>query len=306
MWLRSRIYLRIDLFNGCCMPVTISFTDPFPLPDGGFRVGYRKKGTSDAYTYVTDAGPSPITINETNYYQDYEGTIESVCSGFYSESVPWVTNNFSTEWTVSDEWYVCFGEPCDGEAVYCLWYTLRRVSDDFLIFSGGFDGSGETRTGYAPTLEAGVAYKLEAEWFADGTKTSGFSSVSLTGNATSTTWVETGTGSVTHLITFLGVAGVNVIEVMATGAGPLCSCGFSTPLNVILTLTTLGHCTSGSIFTVYVSSSWGGVLEPGVTVYYDIGLTTPVDGYLFISELSGPIYDLYGTGVVGNYTGEMC
>lgn len=288
------------------MPVQISFTDPIPFPDG-YRVGYRKKGTSDAYTYVTDPGPSPITINEVDNYQDYEGTIESMCSEFFSEAVPWVTNNFNTLWSVSDAWYVCWGEPCDGAAVYCNWFTVRRQSDDFLVYGYGFNWDGPSRSGYLPTLEEGVAYVLESEWFADDTKTSGFASVSLTGNSTNTSWVEFGTGTVTHSITFVGVAGENIINVVATAAEPTCICPDYVQYTVPVSNDLVGHCFELPM-VVYVSSD-PGVISTGVGVFTDSGLTMPLTGWSYISTgtWDGDIYELDAvTGVVGAATGEEC
>jgi len=60
-----------------------------------------------------------------------------------------------------------------------------------------------------------------------------------------------------------------------------------------------------SIFvTVYIqlSESFG----PGVTIYTDSGLTTPLTGYSFISE-TGEIFNINSiTGIVGSTTGTSC
>jgi hypothetical protein len=45
----------------------------------------------------------------------------------------------------------------------------------------------------------------------------------------------------------------------------------------------------------------------GVTLYTDIGLTTPVSGYDFVADESGSIYQINNsTGVVGAFTGSSC
>jgi hypothetical protein len=287
------------------MPVTISFTDPVPMPDG-FLIAYRRKGTSDDYEYEEVAGGSPITLNYVSNFQDYEGTIQGVCSGFYGDPEVWETNNFNTVWTVTDEWYVCWGQPCDGVAVYCTYFTVRRQSDDFLVYSYTYDEGGRSRTAHLPTLEVGVAYVLEAEWFADEAKTTGFDTVSLTGNATSTSWTESGTGYVTHSITFVGVAGENVISVVGTVGAPDCTCPPYAEFTLPVSNSLGSHCSVGSWTNMFVPND-PGFITPGIPLFTNSALTTPLTGWSYISDVNGEIFNVNSsTGVVGANTGEVC
>lgn len=59
----------------------------------------------------------------------------------------------------------------------------------------------------------------------------------------------------------------------------------------------------GGLVTLYSSSPFAS----GITMYSDIGLTTPVTGYSLIAQSSGPIFQLNtSTGVVGINTGSSC
>jgi hypothetical protein len=289
------------------MPVQISFTDPTPLPDG-FRIGYRQKGSSGDYSYEEfDGVGSPLTLNSVSNFQDYEGTIESLCGGgvFSSEVVPWSTNNFNTQWTVTDEWYVCGVEPCDGRAVYCDWFQVTRESDGFLVFSYTYDWGSRSRTAYMSSLEEGVSYVLEAEWFADDTKTTGFDTVSLMGNATSSSWAESGTGYVYHSITFVGEAEGNVIDIVGTVGASLCTCPSYVEFTLPLSNDLENHCSVAAYTNVFVPNG-PGFISPGIQLFTDSGLTTPLTGWSYLS-LGDYIYEVDSvTGVVGDATGDYC
>jgi hypothetical protein len=55
--------------------------------------------------------------------------------------------------------------------------------------------------------------------------------------------------------------------------------------------------------TLYSSSAFG----TGITMYTDVGLTTPVTGFVYIANTAGQIYQINSsTGVVGANTGSSC
>jgi hypothetical protein len=286
------------------MPIDISFLDPVPLPEG-FRIGYRKKGTSDAYVYAEFAGGgSPLTIDEVENYEDYEGTIESVCSGFFSAPVAWATDQYRTTWEVRDIWFDCAGEVCDGPAIFCVTFSVRRESDNALIFGYNFDGVNRIRTGHMPTLVDGVNYILEAEWAADITKTN-FDYTFLTGNSTSNAWEEVNGESAIRSIVFMGAADSNHILVQVTSEGALCSCAQSLVSVRMSSFEPGDHC-SGPSNNVRVAGS-ATVLSEGMTLYIDPSLSLPVQGNIYVSDSTGTIRHLDPvTGVVGGETGSVC
>lgn len=282
--------------------LTISFTAASPTPDS-YRVGYRKRGTADAYTYVTESG-SPVVITGLDSEQDYEGTVESVCGEDYSSPETWFTDEFTSEWLVGDVWYSCEGETCDGEAIYCNWCEVRRVSDDALMFRYDHDDSSSYKQGHFVSLVNGVSYELSANWICHTAKTD-FSATFLTANATSDSWGEPNVPSVSRSIFFTGVSGVNSINVASSSEGPKCSCVDSDALEVRVSNSLMTHC-SGSTITVYVTGGTIGVFD-GVYIYTDEDLSVPLIGYDYISDSSGTVYTINSsTGQAGFPTGDTC
>lgn len=282
--------------------LTINFTPPFPDADN-YRVGYRKKGSFDVYTYVT-VGGIPALINGLDNNQDYEGTIESVCSGIYSTAVSWSTNQFNADWNVYDEWYACPGETCDGEALYCEWFEVRRESDNALIFRYDHDNSSAIKTGYLPSLTSGVTYKLNVSWIANTSKTN-FGTTHLQANTASNTWTEPNMGSTAHSILFTGAGASNLINITVQGEGPLCICVNSSAVTVRLSNDLGSHCAT-PVSTVYVEGS-SPVIGENTFVYLDAALNSPVLGYTYISDGGGVIYvmDSFG-GYIFGPSGETC
>lgn len=76
--------------------LVINFTDPSPLPDGGFLVAYRPKGSVSPYfTFVQPTGsPVVLTANLIGNV-DYEGTISSSCATLPGGQRNFSTNNFN-------------------------------------------------------------------------------------------------------------------------------------------------------------------------------------------------------------------
>lgn len=65
--------------------LTVSFTPPSPAPSNGYRVKYRKAGTTAWNTVSPYPTSSPVVISGLENGVAYEGTIESSCdNGFFS------------------------------------------------------------------------------------------------------------------------------------------------------------------------------------------------------------------------------
>jgi hypothetical protein len=60
--------------------VTVNFTGSTPAPSNGYIVGYRKAGTSAAYTYVSpNPTTSPVSIPNVPVCEDIEVVMQSQC-----------------------------------------------------------------------------------------------------------------------------------------------------------------------------------------------------------------------------------
>ena len=65
--------------------LTVTFTPPTPAPANGYRVKYRKVGTTSWNTVSPYPTSSPVVITGLENGVAYEGTIESACEdGFFS------------------------------------------------------------------------------------------------------------------------------------------------------------------------------------------------------------------------------
>lgn len=207
--------------------LTITFTPPSPAPDN-YRVRYRKKFASgDPYTFVTAVG-SPVVITGLDSAQDYEGRIESICGETFSSQVLFSTDQFSSGWFVYDTWFDCEGEPCDGEAIYCDWFEVRRTSDNLLIYRYDHDDSVANKQGSFQSLVTGVNYTVTASWVCDLAKTN-FDKTQISANSTSGIWFETpglGLSTVSHSMSFNGrVSGfANSVGVASYSTGATCDC----------------------------------------------------------------------------------
>lgn len=203
--------------------LTISFTPPSPAGDS-YRIRYRKKGAvDDPYTFVTGAG-SPVVITGLAEAQDYEGRIESVCGGAFSIQVLFSTSQYNSGWYVIDQWFDCEGEVCDGEAIYCDWWEIRRTSDNVLIYRYDHDDSTFYKTGTFQSLVNGVSYTVTASWVCDLTKTN-LERTQIACNSTGGIWFESpGIGSVSHSIAFIATSGSNRITVSLLDTEPNCDC----------------------------------------------------------------------------------
>lgn len=71
--------------------LTIEFTPPSPAPSGGYRVKYRKVGTTTWNTVSPYPTASPVVIAGVENGVAYETTIESACEGGTFSSVVGIT-----------------------------------------------------------------------------------------------------------------------------------------------------------------------------------------------------------------------
>ena len=72
--------------------LTINFTPPSPVPFNGYIVKYRVKGSGGSYTQVSpNPTSSPVTITGLTASTNYEGSVQSDCSGIMSTVVTFVT-----------------------------------------------------------------------------------------------------------------------------------------------------------------------------------------------------------------------
>ena len=67
--------------------LTIAFTPPSPAPANGYRVRYRKVGTTSYNTISPYPTTSPVVITGLENGVNYEGTIEAACDGGLFSSV---------------------------------------------------------------------------------------------------------------------------------------------------------------------------------------------------------------------------
>jgi hypothetical protein len=73
----------------------IQSNNPSTLPDGGYQISYRPKGSTQPY-YVIKPTSLPVHI-ATNIIKnvDYEGFVQSICNGSPSKSKVFSTSNFN-------------------------------------------------------------------------------------------------------------------------------------------------------------------------------------------------------------------
>jgi len=64
--------------------LTLTFTDPSPVPYGGYIVKYRKIGTTAYTTLTPNPISSPINISGIETGAGYEGTVQSDCGNSVS------------------------------------------------------------------------------------------------------------------------------------------------------------------------------------------------------------------------------
>jgi hypothetical protein len=104
--------------------LTITFDPAIPAPANGYRLKYRKKGSSDAFTTVTGAG-SPIVVNSIAGFQDFEGTLESDCgAGGFSTPINWNTEQLNE---------TCGGVP-NGTTIYVGWHWRNEDSSALINY----------------------------------------------------------------------------------------------------------------------------------------------------------------------------
>jgi hypothetical protein len=89
--------------------LTISFIPTSPAPINGYRVRYRVKGSSSAYTQmVPNATSSPVTITGLDNVE-YEGAIDADCgSGTFSSPVLFQTCTCPTGYTMNVDNSYCY------------------------------------------------------------------------------------------------------------------------------------------------------------------------------------------------------
>lgn len=71
--------------------LTVTFTPPSPAPSGGYRVKYRKVGTTSWNTVSPYPTSSPVVISGVENGVDYETTIEAACDGGVFSSLQAIT-----------------------------------------------------------------------------------------------------------------------------------------------------------------------------------------------------------------------
>lgn len=201
-------------------------TNGFTITPAGLQVG-------DTYDVSLNGGTSFTIINATQPAvavtglgsgQTYTVAIRRNCSNgtsslSSSQNVTTIVNNFN----VVDVWYTCSNPTCNGQAIWATTATIRRVSDNSVIYT--YNNNPSIPNGFAtfiPGILPGVSYSLTATWTANLTKTNGISAVFLTGNTTGQNW-GTGLSTITETITFIG-ATINNISVEVSSRGPVCSC----------------------------------------------------------------------------------
>lgn len=126
--------------------LTINFPQPLPAPLS-YRVQYRVKGSSDAYTIVEpDPVAPPIVITGLLPLTEYEGTIESTCgNGVFSTVTGFSTCNCPPEYTKSDDGNRCQKIDTQPPTVlysnYCLAPSAHPVYSTFFtrVYNPGFN-----------------------------------------------------------------------------------------------------------------------------------------------------------------------
>lgn len=205
--------------------LTVTFTPPSPAPEN-YRIRYRKKfAVSDPYTFVTGAG-SPVVITGLAANQDYEGRIESNCGGAFSIQVLFSTSQFSSGWSVLDVWFDCSDETCDGEAIYCDWWEIRRTSDNLLIYRYDHDDSNFYKAGTFQSLVNGVNYTVTASWVCDTAKTN-FNTSQITCNSSTGIWSESPGTTTSHSMSFNANNFNNHVNIASSSTGASCDCSES-------------------------------------------------------------------------------
>lgn len=213
-----------------CSVITFSTSN---ITTNGFTITPAGLQAGDTYDVSLNGGSSFTIINATQPAiaitglgagQTYQVAIRRNCSNGTAsvtavQGVTTVINNFN----VVDVWYNCSNPTCNGQAIWASVATIRRVSDNSVIYS--YANNPSIPNGFStfvPGILAGVGYSLTATWVINSAKTNGISAVFLTGNSTSQNW-STGLSTITETITFIG-ATTNNISVEVSSRGPVCSC----------------------------------------------------------------------------------
>jgi hypothetical protein len=83
--------------------VTVNFTGSTPAPSNGYIVGYRKAGTSAAYTYVSpNPTTSPVNITNVPVCEDIEVVMQSQCDNSQVSAPQTTTISAYTDYLCGD------------------------------------------------------------------------------------------------------------------------------------------------------------------------------------------------------------
>lgn len=256
--------------------INVTYTAPVSVDSVKVNVFFPNGGSA---TYIYTNGDTISITPPPGVFGIFSVTMQSVCdvnTGFYSPATSPVTVQI---------------DPANNS------YILNSTAATNFIVRVSFDAN-------TPVPSSSLAVSSQIDFYtADGT----YTTIEVAGINTSLVAVTLVTGTGTYVGVFSGVDKYVFSNIpIVNGAAITITDDTSPSVNSgpFRFAVVAGDICSASPSTLY----WvGSMFGPGIQMYTDIGLTTTLDGYSFISDsVVTTIFNMNGTGLVGSDSGNSC